>query len=220
MEFGKPEDFLNNTNIRFRAIDRAISQFEFSTNHFRKQFKDQIDEDTSLFIKGLGNEVNLLSCFRDLLFNSRELLDLLLFRLNQITSDLNIQTSRKFLSFLKTMIKGEYDQNNLAIINLLKTNITYIFHIRKIRNEIKASPSNIKFRLNTNRLESYFTIPIKDDEVELIQYLDIKNKEDALRKKSYDCVFILDEYFPEMLQFWNTCFSILKNDLTLANHST
>jgi len=118
------------------------------------------------------------------------------------------------------MIKGEYDKNNLAIINFLKTNITYIFHIRKIRNEIKASPSNINFRLNTNRLESYFTIPIKDDEVELIYYLDIKNKEDALRKKSYDCVFILDEYFPEMLQFWNTCFSILKNDLTLANHST
>lgn len=216
MEFGKPEDFLNNTNVRLRAIDRSIAQFQFSANHFKKQHQDKTDEHTKLFIKGLGNEVNLLSCYRELLFNSRELLDLLLFRLNRITSDLNIQTSKKFLTFSKKMMAGEYDQNNLAIINFLKKNITYIFHIRKIRNEIKISPSNIKFRLNTNRVESYFTIPIKDDEVELVQYLDINNGEEALNNKSYNCVFNLDEQFPEMLQFWDTCLSIFKRDLSLT----
>ena len=220
MEFGRPEDFFNNTNIRLRAIERSIAQFIFSANHFKNQYKDKIDEHTKLFIKGLGNEVNLLSCFRDLLFNSRELLDLLLFRLNQITSTMDIQTSRKFLPFLRRLMKDEYDQNNLAIINFLKTNITYIFHVRKIRNEIKVSPSNIKFRLNTNRIESYFTIPIKDDEIELIQYLDLNNREQATKNKSYACTFNLDEYFPEMLQFWNTCFSIFKDDLALTNHST
>jgi hypothetical protein len=50
--------------------------------------------------------------------------------------------------------------------------------------------------------------------------LDIKDKESALRKKSYNCVLALDEYFPEMLQFWSTCFSILKKDFALTNHST
>jgi len=216
MEFGRPEDFLNNTNIRLRAIERSIAQFNFSANHFMNQYKDKIDEHTKLFIKGLGNEINLLSCFRDLLFNSRELLDLLLFRLNQITSSMDIQTSRKSLLFFKKLMKDEYDQYKLAIINFLKTNITYIFHIRKIRNEIKTSPSNIKFRLNTNRIESYFTLPIKDDEIELIQYLDIANKDQALENKSYACVFILNEYFPEMLQFWNTCLTILNKDLALT----
>ena len=85
-------------------------------------------------------------------------------------------------------MRDEYDPDELEIINFLKTNVTYIFHIRKIRNEIKVSPSNIKFRLNTNRIESYCTIPIKDDEVGLIQYLDINNKEKALKNKSYTSV--------------------------------
>lgn len=217
MEFGRPEDFLNNTNIRLRAIKRSIGYYHFYANQFKNQYKDKINEHTILFIKGFGNEVNFLSCFRDLLFNSRELLDLLLFRLNLITSTMDIQTSRKFIPFTKRLMKDEYDQNNLAIINFLKTNITYIFHIRKIRNEIKVSPSNIKFRLNTNRIESYCTIPIKDDEVGFIQYLDINNKEKALKNKSYTCVFILDEYFPEMLQFWNTCFTIFNDDLNLKS---
>lgn len=64
MEFGKPEDFLNNTDVRLRAIDRSIAQFKFSADHLKKQYQDKIDEHTSLFIKGFGNEVNLLACFR------------------------------------------------------------------------------------------------------------------------------------------------------------
>ncbi len=92
--------------------------------------------------------------------------------------------------------------------------------IRKIRNEIKASPSNIKFRLHTNRIESYANIPIKSSEVELIQYLDIENRDEALKNNAYNCVFILDVYFPDMLQFWNECFSIFKTDLALTSGST
>ena len=54
MEWGRPEDFLNNTNIRLRAIERSIAQFDFSADHFKKKYKDKIDEHTKLFIKGLG----------------------------------------------------------------------------------------------------------------------------------------------------------------------
>lgn len=216
MELGRPEDFLNNTNIRLRAIERSIAQFNFSADHFLNKYQDRIDEHTKLFLKGLGNEINLLSCFRDLLFNSRELLDLLLFRLNQITSAMDLQTTRKTLLFLRKLMGNEYDRNSLSVINFLKININYIFHIRKIRNEIKTSPANIKYRLNTNRIESYFTVPVKSDEIELIQYLDIPNKEQALENESYACVFILNEYFPEMLQFWNTCLTVLNKDLALT----
>jgi hypothetical protein len=112
-------------------------------------------------------------------------------------------------------MKGEYDQLGLSIVSFLKNNITYIFHIRKIRNEIKNQPSNITFRFVTNHFEAYFWIPIMKDEVELIQFLDIKHKDEAMTKMAYHCTYNLDELFPEMLSFWKTCFSILDKDFSL-----
>jgi len=112
-------------------------------------------------------------------------------------------------------MKGEYDQSGLRIFGFLKINITYIFHIRKIRNEIKNQPANIKFRFVTDHFEAYFRIPIMKDEMELIQFLDIKNKDEALEKMSYHCIYNLDELFPEMLKFWRTCSSILEKDISL-----
>ena len=220
MEFGRPEDFHNNIKIRLLAIERAIAQYQFSAQHHKAKFQDKIDEHTKFFIKGLGNEINFLSCFKELFFNSRELLDILLAKINKETEGRDFQTAKSFLPFAKKMMNGGYDVSNLAIIEFLKTNITYIFHIRKVRNEIKNNPSNIKFRY-VNRFEAYFKVPIKEDELELIKFLDIKNKDEALKNKSYNFTYILDEIFPEMLQFWDVCFSILDNDIkALTSKST
>ena len=220
MEFGRPEDFHDNKKIRLLAIERAIAQYQFSAQHHKAKFQDKIDEHTKLFIKGLGNEINFLSCFKELFFNSRELLDILLTKLNKETENRDFQTAHSFLTFAKKMMNGDYDVCNLGIIEFLKTNVTYIFHIRKVRNEIKNSPSNIKF-CYVNRFEAYFKVPIKEDELELIKFLDIKNKDEALKNKSYHCTYILDEIFPELLKFWNVCFSILDNDIkALTSKST
>lgn len=77
MELGRPEDFHDNKKIRFLAIERAIAQYQFSAEHHKAKFQDKIDEHTKLFIKGFGNEINFLSCFKELFFNSRELVNIL-----------------------------------------------------------------------------------------------------------------------------------------------
>ncbi len=213
MKLGRPGDFGNARSVRIRAIERAIAQYQFSAQETKKHFADKLDEHTALFLKGLGNEVNLLSAFRDLFFNSRELLDYLLIQLNKMTGNTVNQTPRDFLSFAKRMMKGDFDENDLKIIKFLKTNITYIFHIRKVRNEIKNDPSNIEFLFKTDHFEAHLKVPIKDDEMNLVQYLDIKNKDEAIRNESYFCTYILDAIFPEKLKFWNTAFSILEDDV-------
>jgi len=221
MKLGKPEDFYNNIQIRLKSIEKAIAQYQFSAAELKKSIQNKITPDTKLFLKGYGNEVNLLSCFRELFFNSRELLNNLLIRLNRDTKGKSYETSRNFLTFSKKLMAGSYDASNLSIIAFLKTNITHIFHIRKVRNEIKTFPANIEFRYNTNRFETFFKVPIKSDEKNLIQYLDIRNKDEALKNNSYSCTYILDKIFPEMLEFWKTCFSIYEKDKeSLTTHST
>jgi hypothetical protein len=212
VEFGTPERFHDNISVRLLSIKRATAQYIFSKEQLQTRFQGKIDQHTNFIVIGLGNEINLLSSFKELFFNSRELLDILLAKLNSETKNRDFQTARDFLRFSKNMMRGNYDSGNLSTIDFLKENITYIFHIRKIRNEIKNHPSNIKFRY-ANRFEAYFKIPIRDDELELIKYLDIANKNEALKKKSYHCTYILDKIFPEMLQFWNTCLSILGDDI-------
>jgi hypothetical protein len=222
MKFGRPEDYHNNIELRLMAIERAIAQYQFSAQHHKATFQDKIDEHTKLFIKGLGNEINFLSAFKELFFNSRELLDILLLKLNKVTATRGVQTARHFLPFAKQMMKGNYDDLKLSSIDFLKTNITYFFHIRKVRNEIKNSPSKILFRYN-NRFEAYFIITINSDEKELIPFIEIANKEKALNNMSYSCVYVLDNIFPEMLQFWQTCLAIIDEDikaLTIGSTAT
>lgn len=213
MKLGKPNDFGDARSIRIRSIERAIAQYQFSSQELKKGFVNRLDEHTTLFLKGLGNEINLLSALRDLFFNSRELLDFLLIQLNKMTVNTENQTPRDFLPFVRKMMNGDFDENGLKIIRFLKTNITYIFHIRKVRNEIKNDPSNIEFLYKSDHFEARFKVPIKDDEKYLVQYLDIENKDDAVKNKSYFCTYILDAIFPEMLEFWNTAFSILEDDV-------
>ncbi len=64
--------------------------------------------------------------------------------------------------------------------------------------------------LITDKVIAKFELPIAKDETELIQYLDIKNKDQALARGSYSCQLTLDEYFPEVIQFWETVFEIMK----------
>ncbi|MCF8051154.1 MAG: hypothetical protein K9L59_07945 [Desulfobacterales bacterium] len=213
MKIGKPDDYLDKRSFRLRSIDRSIAQYRISAYELKKTFADKLDSNVFLFLKGFGNEVNLLSAFRDLFFNSRELLDLLLLELNKATDGKEAQTPRDFLPFAKKLMQGVFDQKRLPTLTFLKTNITYIFHIRKVRNEIKNNPANIEFLFKTDHFEACFRVPIKADEVELVQYLDIANKDEAVRNKSYRCTYILDTIFPEMLVFWKTAFSLLDSDI-------
>lgn len=176
MKFGTDKDFHKNSEIRLLAMERAIAQYQFSAQHYKEKFKDKIDLYTKLYIKGLGNEINFLSAFRELFFNSRELLDITLIKLNKVTSASACQTSRNFLTFAKAMMRGDYDASKLAVVKFLKININFIFQLRKVRNEIKNNPANIEF-LYKNRFEAHFRVPINPDEKELIPYLDIQNKE-------------------------------------------
>lgn len=201
--------FFDNDSLRIEMLKRASGNFSNIRNHYFSQLDGKLDEYTKLFIKGYGNDLDLLSCFRGLLFNSRELLDSLLKRLNKLTKNKTVASSRNFLNFANKLMAGDYDNLGLEIIQFLKLNITYLFHIRKIRNEIKNNIANIKFRFVTDHFEAYFEVPIENDEMGLIKYLDINNKEDALKNRSYHCTLILDKYFPEMLNFWETTFSIL-----------
>jgi hypothetical protein len=214
MELGRPEYYHDNIELRLLSINRAIAQYQFSSSQLKKEFEDKIDQHTVLFIKGFGNEINLLSSFRELFFNSRELLDYTLTKIHNKTTATNIQTAKSFLPFAKHLMKNEYDQIGLPIINFYKTNITYIFHIRKIRNQIKNCPSSIKFRFITDHFESYIDLPIDNNEKDLIPFLDINQKEKALTDLSYEGVHNLDILFPEVPLFWKTCFSIIEKDPT------
>jgi len=206
-------EFKSDSEIRLRSLRLANERFLAYRGSILKQIGGKIDQNTTFFLKGYGNNPDLMSCFRELMFNSRELLDDLLIKLNIATRGKAIQTARDFLPFSRNMVNGEYDRLKLEIIEFLKTNITYVFHIRKIRNEIKNRVSNIKFRFVTNHIESYFRVPIKGDEIELVQYLDIMNKDEAMENGNYGCVFNLDVYFPEMLEFWKTAIGILEQSI-------
>lgn len=218
MKIGRPEDFFDKQSVRLNLIKRAIAQYQFSATELKKGFVYKIDSHTNIFLKGFGNEVNLLSAFRELFFNSRELLDLLLIEISHMTSGTKNQTPRSFLPFAKKLMSGEFDHTNLVVIKFIKTNINFIFHIRKIRNEIKNNPANIEFVFNTNRFEAHLRVPIKQEDIDLIEYLDINNKDQAIKNMSYSCTYYLDEIFPEMLKFWESTFSILQSDLNQQNN--
>ncbi len=209
MKLGKPQDFHDGKDVRLRAIERAIAQYKFTCQELKKPFAEKLDEHTKLFLKGFGNEVNLLSAFREIIFNSRELLDLLLLQINKITS----QTPKDFLPFAKQMVKGGLDKYNLQITAFLKTNFTYIFNIRKIRSQIKNNPANVEFNFNTNHFEARCTIPIDKDEMNMLNSIDMLNRDQAIQNKSYSHTCNLDIFFPEVLKFWDVAFSILDKDL-------
>lgn len=211
LRIGKPSDFFSPRDLRLKSIQRATAHYQYISGELKKELKPKLLPGTLFFLKGFGNDVDLLAVFRELFFNSRELLDLLLINISKLTGI----TPRKFLPFLKKITKGEFDTLNLKIVGFLKENITYIFHMRKIRNEIKSNPANIDFRFNTDHFEAHIVVPIDNDEVELIPHLDIQNKAEALKNKSYKCTYDLDKLFHEIRVFWDTTFSILDDDLQI-----
>ena len=128
VQFGIPESFKNDHILRFEQLEYANRRFAEIATKKQHDVKDKVDKHTTLFVKGYGNDQELISCFRELLFNSRELLDSLLFYINKATKN---NTNKSFLPFAKSLMDSKYDKFDLPIINFLKTNITYIFHIRK-----------------------------------------------------------------------------------------
>lgn len=213
-KLGDPKNFSNNRRLRFEQIKLANKRFVQIKAQRLARISAKIDKSAKLYIKGCGNDAELISCFRELLFNSRELLDSLIYDIHKKTQE---KTKKNFLQFAKKLMKNEYDNLKLDVISVLKTNITYIFHIRKFRNEIKSNISNIEFRFvyrsNTNYFQATFRVPIKPDEKELIPFLDIKNKKAAIERNSYRCTISLDKYFPEMVAFWTSMFNIIDHSL-------
>ena len=212
MQFGRPEQFMDKVGVRLAGLDRAIAQFQFSSEALIAPHRHKIDENVVMYVKGFGNEINLLSAFRDLYFNSRELLDYLLGRLNAGTSGSNTQTPRDFLPFFRRLIRGEFDALNLATITFLHDNRNFIFHIRKIRNLIKNDPSAIEFIYNTNEFQARMQLPLEQSDRELLPALEIEDQQDALERGSYFATIKLGIAFPEMKAFWQAALQRLSSD--------
>jgi len=203
---------MDKVSVRLAGIDRAIAQFESSSEALIAPHRDQIDEYVIMYVKGFGNEINVISSFRDLYFNSRELLDYLLGRLNKGTSGSSVQTPRDFLPFFRRLVRGEFDELELDTIKFLKENRTFIFHIRKIRNLIKTDPSLINITFNTNEFQAQMELPLEQGDVELLSALDVSHPEHAMERGSYAATIRLDVAFPEMKQFWLVALQHLSND--------
>ena len=210
MELGKPELFFNDLDIRIELIKSSISEYKIFRSNIEKQFDGKIDQYTTVFIKGLGNDITLHKLFKDLFFESRELLDFILIILQK-----NYGTNRDFSHFFEKLLENNYDSLDIETIKFLKQNFNFIYRIRKVRNEIKNKPSNIKFRFNTNHLECYFRVPIIPNDEKFLPFIDIKNKSEAISSHGFNCILNLDLTFPEMLDFWLVCLSVLKKDIEL-----
>lgn len=195
--------FLSDNQIKIEFLKKALSDYEKIKQQRLLELGDKIDKNNTFFLKGFGNDIDLIRCLREFMFNVREILDSLLAILHDSTANERVAVSRHFMPFLKQLAKGNYDNIDLDILRFAKTNISYIFQIRKIRNEIKNNISNIKFRLVNKDLQAYFMLPLEDSEIELLPLLDIRNKEEAIKNKSYHAIIILDKYLPELIEFCN-----------------
>lgn len=200
--------FLNDDNLRIEQLKIENENFQKIKEKLFKKEEDKLDKNPILYIKGYGNNPELLNSFKNLIFTSRELIDSTLLKLNTITKDQPHQTSKKFPVFVKQLLEGLYEPSRM--LNFIKINLTFLFHIRKVRNIIKTNPSLIEFRMITNHLRAHLIMPLSDDELYLIPSLDIKGKDKALENKSYHATFILDKYYPEMVEFWKTTESVFK----------
>lgn len=199
MPLGRPEMFHDKVTIRLRAIDRAIAQYQFSASALRKPFSSRVDEHTVMFVKGFGNEVNLLSATRELFFASRELLDVYLGRLSAATKNSGNQTPKDCLRFLTQLASGQLDSLSHPAVAFFKTNLSYVFYIRKVRNELKSNPSNAEFFFNTDHFELRLPITLSKDEQPLFPYLETAAK---VANDAYVVRLNLDIYFPEVREFW------------------
>lgn len=202
-------NYLNDDDLRMKALKSENDNYLRIKNNLFNLEKDKIDKYVVLYIKGYGNSPELLNSFKTLLFNSRELLDSTLFRLNSLTKDKKHQTSKDFSTFIKQLSNNMYECSR--ILNFFKINITFLFHIRKVRNIIKTNPSMIEFRMVTNHLEAHLVIPLSEDELYLVPLLDVKGKDKILENESYHATFILDKYYPETIEFWRTVEEVFKS---------
>lgn len=202
MQFGRPEQFHDKVVIRLRAIERAIAQYQFSAAALKKPFEATLTKETALYLKGFGNEVNLLAATRELYFASRELLDVYLGRLGTATARTRTQVPKDCVPFLKRLAAGDFDHFEKPIFTFCKTNLNYLFHIRKIRNELKSNPSAAEFTFDTDHFMLRMALNLRTEEVGLIEHLDIVNLDEVLKNKKYFTTINLDVSFPEMRQFW------------------
>jgi len=203
MRIGRPEQFKNKVSVRLEAIDLAASQYRISASKLLEGIQTPDEGKVVLFVKGFGNEATLLTTVRELYFNSRELLDYVLGRLNSATQGKPHQTPRDFLPFLRKLTRGELDSHQLNTLFILKKSAGFIFHIRKIRNLIKSDPSRIEFVFNTTGFEAHMRLPLDKCDEELAHLLNIHDLEQAVANGSYGAIVKLDKAFSGLRTFWD-----------------
>jgi hypothetical protein len=208
MKIGRPEQFFTNEDLRLMEIDRAIAGYKDLAPRLIEPLKKDLSE-AVVYIKGFGNEIRLLTAFRTLIFPCRELLDLLLGKISRLTAGTKTQTPKDVIPFLKRLLAGEFDHFDLPIFEFLKTNATYIFCIRKMRNALKSNPASFEFYYDTDHFTVKIEVPVSDDELGIAQKLEIKEMEQLIAEKKYTIRCNLDKFFPEINSFLQQTYRVL-----------
>lgn len=156
-----------------------------------------------------GNEPRAISCLKDSIFVSKELLDLLLVKLNKADSRIN----KKYKNFILGLAKGKFDQfeKTRKEINFLKNNIRFIHGLREIRNRLKGNYGNIKVYLKNQKYFIKIDLGFNSTCLEIPNYkeiMQIKNYDKALKNKKYYVEVEIDGFINEQLNFWQI---LLKN---------
>ena len=201
MKLGTPKQFHNNEEIRTRSIARAVHHYQSLAEKRRESFAHLLDKNT-FYVTGFGNDTDFLAVTKELFFASRELLDLHLGRLSRATSGSGHATPISYLPFAKSLIRDDFPHKDRPIFVFLRENLTYVSHIRRIRNEIKSNPRKCQFRFVTDHFEMQVRLQLTQEDSALLDHLEIRNKDTAMENGSYMATVNMDEYFPEIQQFW------------------
>lgn len=207
---GMPAYFKDSREVRMEQIALANTRFQSLRNDlYDRYIRSQIDAYTVCYIKGFGNHPETLSCMTDALIHSRVLIDDVLHQISKQTQNSGQQTSSDFMKFSRALAGGKYDGVKSEALLFIKANYSYVFHIRKIRNEIKNKLHGMDISYRHPHFFAECRVPLDSNDRELVSLLDICNVDEAIKNNGYTITINLDQYLPELLEFWNTVFPLL-----------
>jgi len=205
-------EHLGSVRVRQKIMRQIKMDFDRVEKEVLSEHSDKMDKNTSLFIKGYPCYHDSLRYFADFMIHARELQNSLLANLNKIVLSTGKQIPGKFKPFLKKLMIGEFDYLGLHVLNLLKNNFTFFFNIKKLRDVVKTNISEPRVMLVNKELRVNMRVPISDSEMELIEYLDMLNKEKARVKKDYSATIVIGAYMADVLDFFDSIFDLFKKD--------
>lgn len=150
-----------------------------------------------------GNEPRAISCLKESIFESKDLLDLLLVKLNKADS----RVPKKYDKFIIGLAKGDFDQYKKIKkeINFLKQSIRFIHSLREIRNRLKLNYHNIQIFLINQKYFAKMDLKLSPTCLKIIDYqkiMQIKNYDEALENGKYYVQIDIEKEIEEELQFW------------------